>query len=56
MAGGLGWESWRVAVVPVGWGVIPKAGEFPFQWPGASLLLASLTLSQETLRLPIITL
>ncbi len=42
----------------VGFGVnlIPKAREFPPQWPGASPLLASLTLSQEALRLPIITL
>ncbi len=35
---------------------IPNAHEFPTQWPGASLPLASLTLSQEALRLPIITL
>ncbi len=35
---------------------IPKAREFPPQWPGASLPLTSLTLSQEALRLPIITL
>ncbi len=34
---------------------IPKAREFPPQWPGASPLLASITLSQEALRLPIIT-
>ncbi len=46
-------------VVPGGWGVgdnpIPKARESPPQWPGTSLPLASLTLSQEALRLPIIT-
>ncbi len=57
---GLGCEGLRVVVVPGGWGVgensIPKAREFPSQWPGASLLLASLTLSQEALLLPIITL
>ncbi len=53
--GGLG-----VVVDPSEWGVgenpIPTACEFPPQWPGASPLLASLTLSQEDLRLPIITL
>ena len=57
---GLGWEDWRVVVVPGGWAVgenpILKACEFPPQWPGTSLPLASITLSQEALRLPIITL
>ncbi len=35
---------------------IPKACEFPPQWSRASLPLTSLSLSQEVLRLPIITL
>ncbi len=36
---------------------IPKASEIPpLVWPGASPPLASLTLSQESLRLPVITL
>ena len=48
-----------MVVVPgggVGENPIPKAREFPPQWPGASPLQASLTLSQKALRLPIITL
>ncbi len=49
-----------MVVVPGGWGVgespIPKAREFPLSWPRASLPLTSLTLSQEALRLSIITL
>ncbi len=49
-----------MVVVPGGWergeNPILKAREFPLQWPGASPLLASLTLSQEALSLPIITL
>ena len=57
---GLGLEGWRVVVVPGGWGVgensMPEAREFPPQSPGVSLLLATLTLSQEALRLPVITL
>ena len=52
---GLGWEGWRVVVVQGAWGVegnpiVPKAHEFPSQWPRASLLLASLALSREALR------
>ncbi len=49
-----GWWSFRV--VGVGENPIPKSREFPPQWPGASPLLAYQTLSQEDLRLPIITL
>ncbi len=52
---GLGWEGWRVVVVLGEWGVgenpIPNSREFPPQWPRASLIL-----SQEALKLPIITL
>ncbi len=47
---GVGSSRW------VGENQILKAYEFPPQWPVASLLLASQTLSQESLRLPIITL
>ncbi len=56
---GLDWEGWKVVVIPGGGGgenPIPRAREFPPQWPGASPLLASPTLSQEALRLPLITL
>ncbi len=49
-----------MVVVAGQWGVggnpIPKARELPPQWPVAVSPLASLTLSQEALRLPIITL
>ncbi len=49
-----------VVVVPGGWGVgenpIPNAREFSPKWPGASTLLTSLTFSQESFRLPIVTL
>ncbi len=41
--------------VGVGENPIPKEREFPPHWPGASLPLASPTLSQEAPRLPIIT-
>ncbi len=57
---GLGWDCWRVVVVPGGWGVganpIPKAHEFSPQWPRTSPSLASLMLSGQTFRLKIITL
>ena len=57
---GLGWEGWRVVVVPGGWGwgenPIPKAHEFPPQWPGPHLpCMTSLMLSQQAFRLKIIT-
>ena len=57
---GFGLGGWRVVVVPGEWGVgetpIPKAREFPPQWPRASYLLAYLTFSQEAPRMPRITL
>ncbi len=55
------WRDWVGRVG--GWWLFRVGGEwgktqyqFPPQWPGPSLPLTSLTLSQEALRLPIITL
>ena len=55
---GLGGSEGGDSFMGSGWGKTPiqRAREFPPKWLRASLLLASLTLSQEALRLPKITL